>query len=150
MYDINSVDEALPGTFYQGSFSFETKIDGDFYDIKENWVLFPTQQATDLDGATAASFDRYKAAFKNVMPQDVSMIAKGHYMKNALQELRIQVTLHASTSGEVMTAVQLLNKELSEFPSDYMITVDIQTDTSHVGVIQRDKGAKDTNVITLM
>lgn len=49
-----------------------------------------------------------------------------------------------------MTAVQLLNKELSEFPSDYMITVDIQTDTSHVGVIQRDKGAKDTNVITLM
>lgn len=149
LYDINSADEALPGTFYQAAF-FETKIDGDFYDIKENWVLFPTQQATDLDGATAASFDRYKAAFKNVMPQDVSMIAKGHYMKNALQELRIQVTLHASTSGEVMTAVQLLNKELSEFPSDYMITVDIQTDTSHVGVIQRDKGAKDTNVITLM
>ena len=99
----------MPGTFYQAAF-FETKIDGDFYDIKKNGCYFSTQQATDLDGATAASFDRYKAAFKNVMPQDVSMIAKGHYMKNALQELRIQVTLHASTSGEVMTAVQLLNK----------------------------------------
>ena len=67
-----------------------------------------------------------------------------------IRDRRIQVTLHASTSGEVMTAVQLLNKELSEFPSDYMITVDIQTDTSHVGIIQRDKGSKDTNVITLM
>lgn len=149
LYNVNSEDASLPGTFYEQAY-FKTKINGDFQVVNEQWVLFPTAIATKLDGTTGTSFDRFKAEFKDVMPQDVSIVGKGHYMNGTLSELRITVITHARSSGEVKTAIQLLNDKLSLFSTSYPITVDISSDDVHVAVIKREEGSSQTSVITLI
>lgn len=149
LYNTDSEDDTLPGSYFKKAF-FETKTTGNFEDVNEQWVLFPTASATTLDGTTATSFDRFKANFKDIMPQDVSIIGKGHYMDGALDELRISVTLHARSAGEVKTAIQLLNDKISSFDTGYLITIDVVSDTSHAAVIKREEGSSKTTVITLI
>lgn len=148
-YNMDSNDAALPGTFFREAY-FKTKVNGTFESINEAWQLFPTTEAAKYDGTTSTSFDRFKANFKDIMPQDVSMVGKGHYRDSTLQELRINVTLHARSSGEVKTAIQLLNDKLSLFSTSYSITVDISSDNTHAAVIKREKGSSQTTVITLI
>lgn len=149
LFNTKSSDETLPGTFFQEAY-FKSKIEGTFNDIHDQWVLFPTDEASKVDGTTATSFNRLEESFKDVMPQDVSIVGKGHYVNNALRELRIQVIMHGRSTGEVKTAVQLLNDRLSLFSTGYLITVDIQSDATHIAVIKREKDTSKTSVITLM
>ena len=148
-YNTDSADATLPGTFFREAY-FKTKVNGTFSSIDEAWQLFPTSTATKYDGTTATSFDRFKSNFKDIMPQDVSMVGKGYYRDGALQDLRIQVTLHARSAGEVKTAIQLLNDKLSVFSTSYPIIIDINSDSTHAAVIKREKGSSQTTVITLI
>lgn len=149
LYNTSTSDESLPGTYFSKAY-FKTKAIGTFEPVNEQWVLFPTSDATKLDGTTAASFNQFKDSFKNIMPQDVSIIGKGHYYDGVLSELRINVTLHARSSGEVKSAIQLLNEKISQFGSGYLITIDVVSDTTHVAVLKREEGSSKTTVITLV
>lgn len=149
LYNKNSSDETLPGTYFKQAY-FESKTTGNFEDVNEAWVLFPTSTATKLDGTTATSFDRFKSTFKDVMPQDVAIVGKGHYYNGTIKELRISVTLHARSAGEVKTAIQLLNDKVTLFSTGYLITVDIVSDQTHAAVIKREEGSSKTSVITLI
>ncbi|MGX8851016.1 CamS family sex pheromone protein [Amedibacillus sp. YH-ame10] len=149
LYNTSSTDETLPGSFFSDVY-YKSKVDGTFQSINEQWVLFPTEAATTLDGTTATSFSRFKAAFKDKMPYDVAIVGKGHYLNNAIDKLEITVTLHARSSGEVKSAIQMINDKLSLFATNFEITVDISSDTTHAAVIKREKGSSSTTVITLV
>ncbi|MEG2506797.1 MAG: CamS family sex pheromone protein [Longicatena sp.] len=147
LYNATSSDETLPGSFFEDAY-FKTGTDGKFSSITDKWVLFPTSEATKIDGTNATYFDRYKASFKDFLTQDVSMIGKGHYEKNELTLLQINVTLHARSSAEVRAAVQLLNEKLSIFAStSFRITVIINADNQQAALIERPKGTSKTNAI---
>lgn len=147
LYNSTTVDQTLPGTFFEEVY-FKSKTNGEFSAIDDQWVLFPTTEASELDGTNGTYFDRYKESLRNFLNQDVSIIGKGHYIDKKLTELRINVTMRARGSDEAYAAIQLLNEKLSIFSStSFKITVDIMSDNVHVAMIERLKGSSETHAI---
>ena len=144
LYNTASDDASLPGTFFEEAY-FKTKTNAEFSSIDEQWVLFPTQTASDLDSTNATYFDRYKASFREFLDQDIDIVGKGHYIDNSLESLRMDIKLHAKSADEVIAAVQLLDERLSIFAgTDYKITVVVKAEDVDVATITRAKGSSST------
>lgn len=150
LYNASSVDETLPGSFFESAY-FNSKVSGNFQAINDQWLLFPTSAAMELDGTNATFFDRYVASFKDFLSQDISIIAKGHFRDEHLIELKIYVTMHARSSDEVYAAIQLLNENIALFTNNnFKIMVDVMSDNTHVAVIERQNSSSETKAIMLV
>ena len=81
------------------------------------------------------------------MGDDTSIIGKGYFENDSLNELKISVVAHAKTGMEMNAIAQLLVENLDEFATSYRITVDVSCDNNHYAAIEREKNSSKVTTI---
>ena len=149
LYKNTSAESTLPGNFFSEAY-FEGR-SASFSSSKEQWVMFPGEEASKLDNSTVAQFTQIKNAFANFLPDDVSMIGKGKFTDNKLSELHITVEMYAKTATEALSLTQYLKSLLSTFSSlDYKLLVEVRCQDITIATMVRFIGDKDVEVNTLL
>lgn len=149
LYKNTSTESTLPGSFFSEAF-FEGR-SASFSSIKEQWVMFPGDEASKLDNTTVAQFTQIKNAFSNFLPDDVSMIGRGKFVDEKLNELHITVEMYAKTATEALSLTQYLKTLLATFSSlDYKLLVEVRCQDVTIATMVRFIGDKDVEVNTLL
>lgn len=149
LYRNTSTESTLPGCFFSEAF-FEGR-SASFSAIKEQWVMFPGDEASKLDNTTVAQFTQIKNAFSNFLPDDVSMIGRGKFVDEKLSELHITVEMYAKTATEALSLTQYLKTLLATFSSlDYKLLVEVRCQDVTIATMVRFIGDKDVEVNTLL
>lgn len=147
LFNAGSNDLNLPGTYFKDAY-FGSKSIGNYGDINEKWVFIPGEVAQQLDDETSTLFNLFKESMIRFFSDDISMMGRGHYFDDVIDELSIEINMFAKSSAEVNAAIQYINDKMSIFTSNsYKITLNISCDNKHVGSIERIKNSKSTNVI---
>ncbi len=149
LYKNMSTESTLPGAFFSEAY-FEGR-SARFSDIDEQWVMFPGDEASALDNASATQFLQVKNSLANFLPDDVSMIGKGRFSDGTLSELHITVEMYAKTATEALSLTQYLKSLLGTFSSlDYKIQVEVRCQDITIATMVRNIGDKDVEVNTLL
>ena len=113
--------------------------------------MFPGEEASKLDNSTVAQFTQIKNAFSGFLPDDVSMIGRGKFVDDKLNELHITVEMYAKTATEALSLTQYLKTLLSTFSSfDYKLVVEVRCQDVTIATMVRAVGDKDVEVNTLL
>lgn len=149
LYKDTSTDSTLPGAYFSEAY-FEGR-SSNFSSIQEEWVLFPSDAATRLNASVATQFTQVKESLNGYLPDDVSIIGKGKFVNNQLQELRISVDMFAKTATEALSLTQYLKAQLTTFSSrDFRIQVEVKCQDETIATMVRAVGESDVNVNTLL
>ena len=150
LYKESGVNTVLPGTFIEEAY-FASKTIGEYSSIHQEWALFPSTQAHELDANTSSDFDVFAKDLKNFFPEDTSVIGTGRFDDGVLVHLGIEVSMHAKTWAEVNALIQKVNASLSTFTNkEMMVKVSIKSDHVLVAAMQRDAGENNVTVIQLI
>lgn len=148
VYDIAGDQDGIPGTFKREGYVKGDSTSIDFTDINAKWLLFPTNASEDADATTNSAFLNYKKAIADLdLGDDTSIIGKGYFVDNNLNELKISVVAHAKTGMEMNAIAQLLVENLDEFATSYRISVDVSCDNIHYAAIEREKNSSKATTI---
>lgn len=149
LYKNSGSDSTLPGVFFSEAY-FEGR-SANFSSINEQWAMFPSEAATQLDSTTATQFTQVKSALLTFLPDDVNIIGKGKFSDNSLSELHINVGMYAKTATEALSLTQYLKSQLSNFSSyDYKIVVEVKCQDETIATMVRGRGEKEVNVNSLL
>lgn len=149
LYKNTSSEATLPGVYFSEAY-FEGR-SASFSSINEQWVMFPSDEASTLDNNTATQFTQVKNALIGYLPDDVSIIGKGRFADHKLSELHITVEMYAKTATEALSLTQYLKSQLANFSSlDYKIQVEVRCQDETIATMVRAVGDKDVNVNTLL
>lgn len=84
LFVTNPSDALLPGRFIaDGLF---TARGGQFSQNNEEWILFPSLQATKIDATLADEFSRFKTAITQFIPESVGVIGEARYVNNQTKD----------------------------------------------------------------
>lgn len=144
-YSSEGTDSNLPGTFIgEGIFTGRS---GQFTAINEQWVMIPSDDATDLDGVLSSQFSTVKAGLKDFMPENVSIIGQARYTNDTADYLKITVNVQAKSYAEIYSLVQLLNELSVNFAStDLELIIEIKQLDETVMILHRPKGTMKTTI----
>lgn len=149
LYKDSSKDDTLPGAYFSEAY-FEGRT-GNFSSIDEKWVMFPSTEATKLDGTTATQFAQMKNSLYGYLPDDVNIIARGKFESSSLKELHIDIEMYAKTATEAISLTQYVKTLLSTFTSqDYKIVVEVSCQNKTIATMQRLSGKSDVQTISLI
>ena len=142
LYKDSSKDDMLPGAYFANAY-FEGRT-GNFSSIDEKWVMFPSQEATSLEGTVALQFTQMKNSLYGYLPDDVNMIGKGKFESSSLKELHIDIEMYAKTATEAISLTQYVKTLLSTFTSlDYKIIVEVSCQNETIATMVRQSGSSD-------
>ena len=117
LYKEGGVNNSLPGVFLDEAY-FESKTVGEFKSISEEWALFPSKKASELDGSVATNFSQLKKNILNVLPDATSIIGEGHFTDKKLDSLSMEVSINAKSYAEAYAVVQMVNTSMSMPPDN--------------------------------
>lgn len=143
LYSTESMDSTLPGHFIgEGYFDGRS---GQFSVNTENWVLFPSTQATIQDPVIDAAFLVFRGKIQDFIPEVIGVIGEGRYVENDLDFLRLTLTIQAKTYTEVHALIQYVAALLEGFEQkNYVMIVKINSISETLALIQRDLTGKIT------
>lgn len=146
LYKNSSTDDALPGSFFAKSFYNKNK--PSYTAVKEEWVMFNSSRADELDSITAGQFSSISDTIHDFLVEDVNMIGKGKFVDGVLSDLRITVTTYAKTGTEAKALSQYLQTLLEGFTSqDFRIRLELKVDNENISLMERQKGESAVKVI---
>ncbi len=148
LYNIASSDDTLAGGFI-GEGLFEGRL-GQFNRVSEEWVLYPSVEAFNIDATVYTQFNNFKSSLTGFIEENIGVIAKGLYVDDSLNKLIIQVNTYVKTYSEAHALTQYCIELLNNFTSDtYSIVVEIKLSDETISVIQRDIATDKAEVIYL-
>lgn len=126
LYVTNPTDAVLPGRYIADGYF--TARGGQFNPNNEQWVLFPSTQATSLDAALAEKFNSFKSSITKFIPESVGVVGEARYVDNQTNFLRITLTLQAKTYSEIRALTQYTTELLKEIDlGEYPIMIRINS-----------------------
>lgn len=135
LYVTNPSDATLPGRFIGDSYF--TARGGQFTQNNEQWVLFPSAQASGLDAVLADSFNRFKTSITEFIPESVGVIGEARYVDDMPDFLRITLTIQAKTYAEIRGLTQYATELLKAIDQrDFSIIVRINSISETLVLIQ--------------
>lgn len=147
LYTTQKIDSTLPGHFF--SEATFTAREGQFTPVDEEWVFFPSQTALDKDIPSSTAFNKLRTTLTTFTPESMGTVGEGLYVDDALDYLKITVSLQAKSYTEVYALTQTVVSLLSEFHHEkYDIIVKIESNFSTVALIELDKDDTLRVVIT--
>ncbi|MBM7704252.1 CamS family sex pheromone protein [Metabacillus iocasae] len=99
----------------------DTKV-GKWEDIKEKYYLFPSQDATADHRDDAMKFNEFKARIEDYFPNFTSVIGKGFYKDDQLQQLSVEIPIQFYGRGEVVGFTQYVTGLMLDHFPPYMET----------------------------
>ncbi len=146
LFSAESSDSNLAGHFFSSGYGVSS-ID-QFKAINEQWVLYPGDVASTLDPSVSSQFEALRKSLHMFLPNDVSIVGKGLFLNNQLNQLDITIQTQAKTYVENLALVQQVDQLLTNFTGDYYgIHVTFQSNTESFAVIQREIGSQNTTII---
>ncbi|MDE6195698.1 MAG: CamS family sex pheromone protein [Erysipelotrichaceae bacterium] len=147
LYKNAASDDALPGSFFaQGIY---TEQDASFTLMDEQWVMFKSSKASEIDASTSQQFQSVSDAIHNFLVDDVQVIGMGKYRDAALVDLKLSVHMYAKTGTEAVAVVQYLKSLItSHFTTyDYRLRVEIMVGNEQIALMERAKDSSDIQLI---
>ncbi len=135
LYSTEKIDATLPGHFFaEATFSAR---EGQFIDLDEEWVFFPSQAALVKDVPTSTSFSKLRNTIVDFMPEAIGTVGEGLYVDGELSTLKITVNMQAKTYTEVYALTQTIISLLDEFNhTKYDIIVKVVSSFQTVALIK--------------
>lgn len=141
LYVTNPTDAVLPGRYIADGYF--TARGGQINSNNEQWVLFPSAQASSLDGSLADKFNNFKLAISDFIPESVGVVGEARYVDNSTNFLRITLTIQAKTYAEIRALTQYTTELLKNIEQrDYSIIVRINSISETLVLIELSKNNK--------
>ena len=126
LYVTNPTDAVLPGRYIADGY-FTTR-GGQFKSNNEQWVLFPSTQASSLDASLADKFNNFKSSITTFIPESIGVVGEARYVDNKTNFLRITLTIQAKTYSEIRALTQYTTELLKDMDQrDFPIVVRINS-----------------------
>lgn len=149
LFKESSYNNSLPGVFIEEAY-FSSRTTAEYHSIDEAYALFPSNLASSLDSTNAIYFERFISESKQFFPEDTSIVALGYFKDQLLNELRIDVQMHAKTWAEANALIQNINSSLSIFDSNtFTIQVTIYSDQELCATLKREKDSNKVIALVL-
>ncbi len=147
LYTTQKIDATLPGHFF--SEATFTSREGQFTDITEEWIFFPSQSALSKDIQNSTSFNTLRNAIIKFTPESVGTVGEGLYVDNELDHLKITVNMQAKTYTEVYALTQTIIGLLDGFNHQkYDIIVKVTSNFETIALIKLTKDDQLSVIIT--
>lgn len=146
LYKNGSEDINLGGTFFAVGYG-KSSIDS-FSSVNEQWVIIPSDQASELDAQIVSQFNSVKNSLFKFLPNDIAIIGKGFFIDNQIYELQLTITTQGKTYVQNAAVVQYVKELISNFNGDYYsITVKVNANTETFAMLHRERGSKSVSAI---
>ena len=149
LFSASSSDDTLPGSYIADAYF--TSRSKEFSDIDEEWVMFPSARADELDNATSSQFNNIAKSIEDFLPEDIGFIGRGKFNDKKLTELRITVHMQAKDHVECVSLIQRLNTLLTDLSDqDMVLKVDVKSNDETIAVLNRKEGSSKIIVTMLI
>jgi protein involved in sex pheromone biosynthesis len=135
LYVTNPSDAVLPGRYIADGYF--TARGGQFNPNNEQWVLFPSTQASSMDAGLADKFNALKTRITEFIPESVGIVGEARYVDNQTNFLRLTLTIQAKTYSEIRGLTQFTIELLKDIDQrDFPIVVRINSISETLVLIQ--------------
>jgi protein involved in sex pheromone biosynthesis len=135
LYVTNPSDAVLPGRYIADGYF--TARGGQFSPNNEQWVLFPSTQASSMDAGLADKFNALKTRITEFIPESVGVVGEARYVDNQTNFLRLTLTIQAKTYSEIRGLTQFTIELLKDIDQrDFPIVVRINSISETLVLIQ--------------
>ncbi len=148
VYREESRDALVPGNFVatatvdNGSNSV-----GDWESIDEEYILFPSTEATEKDPDTTANLDDFEKDIAEYFPNYVGVIGEGFYIDEQLQKLTLEVPIQFKGKAEVIGFTQYAyGLVMDGFQNHYDLEINITASDNQESLIFRKAGEEEPTV----
>lgn len=149
IYDKASSDQTLPGSFIAEAY-LDSK-GKKFTSVEDEWAIIPSTRSKELDINVWTQFTSLKKSLQGFVASDIEMIGKGHFMDGNLDELQIRLNMQAYSYTEAVALLQTFASELDVFTNQsYKIKVQVYSNSTLIGVIQKDANASEPEVMRML
>ncbi|MFC7062519.1 CamS family sex pheromone protein [Halobacillus seohaensis] len=120
---------------------------GDWEELNEDYVLFPSNEAEDEHFDDAEVFSDFRAEVSDYFPNFVGMIANGFYVDDELREVKIDIPIQFNSQTEVIGFTQYIYSLVMEmFEDHYSIEVKINSMDQQESLIVKEPGQEEPYV----
>lgn len=135
LYVTNPTDATLPGRYIADGYF--TARGGQFSQNNEQWVLFPSTEASAKDASLADKFNNFKIAITEFIPESVGVIGEARYVDDQTDFLRITLTIQAKTYAEIRGLTQYTTELIKDIDQrDFPVIVRINSISETLVLIQ--------------
>lgn len=147
-YQLNTEDNGLS----KGGYIYTEFFEGSrstFHAISQETVLVPSTRFTELDADTAAQFTAFKNDVAVILADNTYVTGEALFQDGQVHELKLNVTTHGKTVGEIMAVVQSVREKLAVFTStNASYKVIIKNNGDVCAILERPIHSTDVAVIT--
>ncbi len=136
LFTTRSVDSSLPGNYMADGYFVARS--GQFSKLNQKWLIFPSNEATMLDGNTSSFFNGFKQTVQTLIPESTGVMGKGYFENDQLKFLKIDVQMVAKSFMEVKATTQMIAQMIQRFENNRVhVLVEIKTLSNTIALIER-------------
>lgn len=127
LFKQNARNDIVPGTYFSYSVAEKGQNGlGDWIDVDEQYVLFPTDEPEDAYRNVNNSFQNFKQDVDKYFSNYTSVIGTGFYQNKEIQKLTIEIPIQFYGTAEIIGFTQYLTGILvNHFSTDLTVEVSI-------------------------
>jgi len=120
---------------------------GNWDKINENYVLFPSSEARNLDSNLSSTIDEFKSGIEKFFPNFVGVIGEGFYQNGELQHLTLEIPIEFYGQAEVVGFTQYVyGLMMDNFQAHFDLEINIRSNQRQESLIVRKAGDEDAYV----
>ncbi|MCA1010391.1 CamS family sex pheromone protein [Halobacillus halophilus] len=145
LYEEEEASSKVPGKFLTKTMvKGSSSSIGDWKDIEEKHVLFPSKEAENDYFEDSQIFSDFREEVSDYFPNFVGMIANGFYVDNELQQVSIDIPIQFRSQSEVVGFTQYVYGLVVEmFPDHYDVEVKINSMDQQESLIVQQAGKEE-------
>ncbi|MFQ3544247.1 CamS family sex pheromone protein [Halobacillus rhizosphaerae] len=148
IYQEETASSKVPGNFLSKSYVKGSDMTvKDWEPIKENYVLFPSDEAEENHFDDSQLFSEFRNEVSDYFPNFVGMIANGFYVDDELHQVKINIPIQFNSNSEVVGFTQYVYSLVNEmFEDHYDVEVNIYSMDQQESLIVKKAGESDAYV----
>lgn len=145
LFEQESKTSVVPGNFFAYAHANKGSSNlGDWKNINEKYVLFPSSEATEQHRDDVTSFSNFKQDVEDYFPNFNGVVGRAFYMGGHLQELNIDIPIQFYGKTEAIGFTQFVTgKVMEHFPDYIAVQVNISSVLGPEGLIVKDVDQKE-------
>ena len=121
LFEQASKTSVIPGTFFSYAHAGKGSANlGDWKNIDEKYVLFPSNEATDQHRDDVTAFSNFKQDVEDYFPNFNGVVGRAFYAGGQLQELNIDIPIQFYGQTEAIGFTQFITGKVMEHFPDYI------------------------------
>ncbi len=145
LYASAQANSGVPGHYLAQGITSSQQIT--FETIEEEWLIFPSSAAQDMDANLYSQFLSMKDSIDSFLPENVDVIGLGRFENHTLRSLSVDVNAQAKTYNELYALTQLLATELAVFDTtSFEITCEIKMFDTTYFTLHKPQGESEVSI----